>query len=243
MPFRSRLSLASVVTTSESQHIPHKTLADTTDVTTTRAATPVQDNDGEGLPPPVQASEYSDRRRKKKTRIAMGFHVRWDKFLRKLGSGTAPSTSSALDGSSGDSTGCNRSRAGSAGNMEEGDEVDEVVVEREWSGEIKSSVHSDHGITPEKSHGSNPQLGNGGTSTDRESVAIHADGFWASNSFLIWMRYRLWPASYSFFYTRFIDEKSENHYRKENWFLRKVRYDTSCSLFLLRSSWTGISQY
>ena len=171
---------------------------------------------------PVQASDYPDGRRKKKTRIALGLHVRWDRFLRKLGSGTAPSTSSALDESSGDSTGYNRSRVGGGGNAD-GDEVDEVVVDREWSGEIKSSVHSDHGGSPEKSHGSNPQIGFGGTNTDRDSVAIHADGFWASNMFLILLRYRIWPAIYGFFSTHFLDEKSENHYRKENWFLRKVR--------------------
>lgn len=155
----------------------------------------------------------------------MGLHVRWDKFLRKLGSGTAPSTSSALDESSGGSTGYNRSRGG-APQAEDGDEVDEVVVDREWSGEIKSSVHSEHGGSPEKSHGSNPQLGYGGTNTDRDSVAINADGCWANHTLLIWLRYRIWPATYGFFCTHFLDEKSENHYKKENWFLRKVSVAT-----------------
>ncbi|EKM50704.1 uncharacterized protein PHACADRAFT_188239 [Phanerochaete carnosa HHB-10118-sp] len=214
MPYRSRLSLASAMTTSSSNHVEKDAPARGT----TGAATP-QDDDEEGLPPPVQA-DYPDRRPKKKTRISLGLHVRWDRFLRKLGSGTAPSTSSALDESSGDSTGYNRSRGGAAG-MDEEEEVDEVVVDREWSGEIKSSVHSDHGGSPEKSHGSNPQLGHGGTSTDRDSLAIHADGCWANYTLLIWLRYRIWPAAYGFFYTHFLDEKSENHYRKENWFLRK----------------------
>lgn len=204
------------MTTSSFQHYqPKATPGDAADGTTSRPASP----DGEGLPPP--ATNYSERKTKK-TRISMGLRVRWDRFLRKIGSGTAPSTSSAFDDSSRDSTGYHRSKVGGILRAMDGDEVDEVVVDREWSGEIKSSVHSEHGGTPEKSHGSNPQAGYGGTNTDRDSVAIHADGCWSSNIVLIWLRYRMWAFIYGFFSTRFMDEKSENHYKKENWFLRKV---------------------
>lgn len=217
MPFRSRLSLSSAITNSSTQHGP-SSKPDDMDPRTPYA----DEEDDEGLPRPVQASKYPGTpMRKKKTRLSLGAYFRWDKFLRKLGSGTAPSTSSAPDESSGESTGYNRSR-GTTRAVGEDDEVDEVVVDREWSGEIKSSVHSgDHG-GPEKS-GSNPQMGYGGTSTDRDSVAIPADGFWTGNMGLIYLRYRIWPAVYGFFSTHFIDEKSENHYKKENWFLRKVR--------------------
>ena len=221
------------MTASSSYHHQSKaTPVDVTDVTATRAATPTDEE--EALPPPVQATvALGDRRRKqKKTRISMGLHVHWDRFLRKLGSGTAPSTSSALDESSGDSTGYNRSRLGGAIITEDA-EVDEVVVDREWSGEIKSSVHSEHGGTPEKSHGSNQPMGYGGTNTDRDSVAIHADGIWASNALFILLRYRLWPFIFGFFYTRFLDSKSEAHYKKENWFLRKVRHNPLCSFQML----------
>ncbi|KAJ3558702.1 hypothetical protein NM688_g766 [Phlebia brevispora] len=100
-------------------------------------------------------------------------------------------------------------------------EVDEVVVDREWSSDLKSSEHSEHGGSPEKSGVSNPQGGFGGTNTDRDSLAIHADGFWASCTPLVWIRYRIWPVVFSFFSTEFMDEKSEAHYRKENWFMRK----------------------
>ena len=218
MPFRSRVSLASILTASSAPH--YQPRGEATDEPVTRAVTPL--DDGEGLPPP--ATDYGDGRRKpKKTRISMGLHVRWDRFLRKLGSGTAPSTSSAPEESSRDSTAYHRSRNGGPVRVVEGDDlVDEVVVDREWSGEIKSSVHSEHGGTPEKSHGSNPQMGYGGTNTDQASVAIHADGLWASNTLLIWLRYRIWPFIFGFFATHFLDEKSEYHYKKENWFLRKV---------------------
>lgn len=221
MPFRSRISLASVVSASTNK--PGDNADYVPDIE--GAATPYGDSDA--LPPPVQAGYQATGRRstkQKKTRISLGLNVRWDRFLRKLGSGTAPSTSSALDESIGESSGYNRSRAGRRATEDVDAEVDEVVVEREWSGEIKSSIRSgDHGASPEKSGGSgNGYGGYGGTNTDRDSVAFHVEGFWANWMPLIYLRYRLWPLVYAFFATHFVDEKSEQHYRKENWFLRKV---------------------
>ncbi|RPD57164.1 hypothetical protein L227DRAFT_613780, partial [Lentinus tigrinus ALCF2SS1-6] len=178
-----------------------------------------QDQD---LPPPVSADASSAGRRsrtKKNARVSGGLRVHWDRFVRKLGSGTAPSTSSAFDDSVCESSGYPRSRIGQASQEPPDDRVDEVVVDREWSDEIKSSsiTHSEHGGTPEKS-GSNHL---GGTNTDRDSFAIRPEGFWGACRLLIFIRWRLWPMAYSFFCTRFIDEKSEMHYNKENWFLRK----------------------
>ncbi|OBZ73876.1 hypothetical protein A0H81_06404 [Grifola frondosa] len=97
--------------------------------------------------------------------------------------------------------------------------VDEVVVDREWSDEIKSSsiTHSEHGGTPEKS-GSNHLAG---TNTDRESLAIHPESCWGISPVLVFLRWRAWPLILSFFSTPFLDEKSEAHYVKENWFMRK----------------------
>lgn len=223
MPFRSRISLASVVTTSSAQPVSNKYNGIDDAVA---APSPIPPDDT--LPLPVQASAYTpaeQRKQQKKTRISLGLHVRWDRFLRKLGSGTAPSTSSALDDSTGDSTTAyNRSSQGRNGTVTVADdaEVDEVVVDREWQGDLKSSVHSEHGGSPDKSRESNQQAGFGGTNTDRDSIAIHASGIWASCPPLLYLRYRLWPAVYAFFATHFMDEKSESHYRKENWFLRKV---------------------
>ena len=152
-----------------------------------------------------------------------GLRVHWDRFVRKLGSGTAPSTSSNLEESVGESSGYPRSRQEQpAYAADAADErVDEVVVDREWSDEIKSSsvTHSDHGGSPEKS-GSNHL---GGTNTDRDSFAVRPEGFWGMSRVLIFLRWRLWPLALTFFWTRFLDEKSEMHYNKENWFLRKVR--------------------
>ena len=186
----------------------------------------------QGLPPPVLQHDDGQStgrrsRTKKNARVHGGLRVHWDRFVRKLGSGTAPSTSSNFDESVGDSSGYPRSRQGHSAYPEPADdqEVDEVVVDREWSDEIKSSsvTHSEHGGSPEKS-GSNHHAG---TNTDRDSFAVRPDGFWGSCRLLIVLRWRVWPATYSFFCTHFVDEKSEMHYNKENWFLRKV-----CSCFI-----------
>ena len=160
-------------------------------------------------------------RAKKNARVSGGLRVHWDRFVRKLGSGTAPSTSSNFDESVGESSGYPRSRQEQTVYPDTLDErVDEVVVDREWSDEIKSSsvTHSEHGGTPEKS-GSNHLAG---TNTDRDSFAVRPEGFWGLCRPLIYLRWRLWPLSIAFFYTRFLDEKSEMLYNKENWFLRKV---------------------
>ncbi len=225
MPFRSRVSLASVLSTSTSHGEAFKHQGETDGTGTPQAE---MDDMQMQLPPPVLHESGSQRTAKrKKTRISLqvGLRNRIDQFWRKLGSGTAPSTSSAIDESTGDSMSYGRTRGiMRVGGTDVDEEVDEVVVDREWSGEIKSSVHSgEHGVG-EKSGGSGNGVGGyGGTNTDRDSVAFHVDGFWASNTPLVWLRYRIWPLVYGFFATHFVDEKSEAHYRKENWFLRKVR--------------------
>ncbi|KAI0091448.1 hypothetical protein BDY19DRAFT_983786 [Irpex rosettiformis] len=175
------------------------------------------------LPPPVQEAGSQRNGRRKKTRISLGLRAHFDHFLRKLGSGTAPSTSSAIDESTGDSMSYGKSRGTAKADTGDPDGVvDEVVVDREWSGEIKSSVHSgEHGGGEKSGESRNGVGGYGGTSTDRESLALQVDGFWASNTLLVYLRYRIWPAVYGFFATHVVDEKSEAHYRKESWFLRK----------------------
>lgn len=248
MPFRSRSSLATIddppksPVTDDLPLTPAGTfakykvdpLATTTATTATPLETPALD-DGPGLPPPVLQSSLAGNRRgdksqspgqKKSARVNGGLRVHWDRFKRKMGSGTAPSTSSALEleeSTGGSSSGFPRSRHGGGAHMDETDDaVDEVVVDREWSDEIKSSsiTHSEHGGSPDKSGGSAHQ---GGTNTDHESLAIHPDGFWGISPVLVFFRWRLWALAMSFFSTKFMDEKSEQHYKKENWFLRKVR--------------------
>jgi hypothetical protein len=182
----------------------------------------------------TQNQQQQQQQLQKRTRVGgLQLKVRWARVRRRLGTGTAPSSSSAINDST---TGGHSSfqhgfrrrtrddteKADGEGADGEGDEdgtdqLDEVVVDREWSDEIKSSVaHSEHGGTPEKS-GSHHMPG---TSVDRESFATHIENVWL-RPFII-LRWRVWPMLVEFFQTRFYDEKAENHYRKETWFSGKV---------------------
>jgi osomolarity two-component system, sensor histidine kinase SLN1 len=188
--------------------------------------------DPERLPMPVVSSgshSRSSRSRlresagKKSTRIdegggkRIGLHVHWARFKRHLGTGTAPSSSSAVgDESTGAGSSFHLSRPGGKDDDEKG-EVDEVVVERDWAHEIQSSI-----VSPSERGAQDAPANTGGTQTDHTStIFTHGITPW------IILRYRVWPAAVDFFSPRFFDEKSENHYRKEAWFMGKVRQSPS----------------
>ena len=106
------------------------------------------------------------------------------------------------------------------------DDVDEVVVDRTWVDDHDPSTETES-LTPIDKY-DNPT---GGTNTDRESLAV-VEGFWAKSTFLIILRWRIWPSFLGFFRLRFIDDKSEAHYAKEAWFFRKT-LALLCSLFFI----------
>lgn len=179
------------------------------------------------LPMPVSSpsSSGSKRRRSKKSaRIEPEprptLRVHWARFKRHLGTGTAPSSSSVIGGdesTAGEST-YYRNRSGAGPDDEKG-EVDEVVVDREWIHDLKSSIISPSEL-PE-GMGGEASYAPGGTATDHDSTAYHS-GVWGLAMPLLLLRYRLWPMLVNFFCTKFFDEKSESHYKKENWFMKKV---------------------
>jgi osomolarity two-component system, sensor histidine kinase SLN1 len=156
------------------------------------------------LPVPVLARNpsFSIRRKRKSARFG-GFAVYWAKLKRSVGTGTAPSSSSVVGDSAAESSYTRRMEAHS-----DGEEVNEVVVDRVWSEEIKSSVsQSEHGATPEKSGSSHPM---GPSSSDHDS--LYHEGFWNLSSHLVVLRWRAWPFIVKFFSSSFADEKSEQHY-------------------------------
>lgn len=188
-------------------------VSDIFNYTTTVTPTPP----GNLLPEPVQQKAAPRRRQKKSARISGGLTVHWLNLKKRIGtgSGTAPSTSSMV----GESSAAESSHRQPTTDDEK-DEVDEVIVDRVWSEDLRSSVaHSDAGVgrSPEKSNSHQPP----GTSLDHES-ADHIGGFWGLWTPLVILRWRLWPVLWDFFTCRFIDQKSEEHYRRENWFIRKV---------------------
>ena len=172
--------------------------------------------------PVVQAASTPYRRKPKNTRVntfnARGIVMLWQNFRRRIGTVTAPSTSSVMEDSAVESNVGHGRPA-----QEENEEVDEVVVDRIWSDEMTSSAPSELGASPEKSGGSPHNA----TSVDHESLSLH-EGFWSSFAILVTLRWRIWPAVHDFFNLRFFDEKSENHYRQEVWFVKKVRVPQGC---------------
>jgi osomolarity two-component system, sensor histidine kinase SLN1 len=180
---------------------------------------PDSDPEATVLPPPITTT-YN--RPKKTLRIdgGRGLHVYWIRFRRRLGAGTAPSTSSLVDSSAQGSNDGFRSDTQGGHQGDDEAEVDEVVVDRNWSDEIKSSVSlSEQDVPLDRPGGHNVA----GPNTDRDSVALHTGGFWGLSTPLIILRWRVFPAVVDFFSTRFPNKKSEQHYVKENWFMRKVR--------------------
>ena len=169
------------------------------------------------LPAPVQQGADSERKHKKTARIGGGLRVHWVSLRKRIGTATAPSTSESMIG---DSSAAGSSNTHSRPPDDESEEVDEIVVDRTWSEEIKSSVaQSEVGAaaSPEKSNSHQPA----DNSLDHDSLE-HYEGFWASSSPLVFLRWRLWPMVTEFFTGKLFDEKAEDHYRNENWFVRKV---------------------
>jgi osomolarity two-component system sensor histidine kinase SLN1 len=186
-------------------------------------AEPDSDPEAPVLPPPAAAITSTYNRPKKTLRIdgGPGIRVYWTRFRRRLGAGTAPSTSSLVDSSAQGSNDGFRSDTQGGRQGEDEAEVDEVVVDRNWSDEIKSSVSlSEQDISFDRPGGHHHVAG---PNTDRDSVALHTGGFWGLSTPLIILRWRVFPAIVDFFSTKFPNKKSEQHYVKENWFMRKVR--------------------
>ncbi|KDQ26517.1 putative Tco5 histidine kinase [Pleurotus ostreatus PC15] len=212
MPFWTRSTVSSVASTKWTEDVALQCAEKALD-TSVKTTTP---SDGPTLPPPaISNGNGSASRKRKSARVGVSFSVHWEKFRRRIGTGTAPSTSSILNESAADSsilqpTHCYRYE-------DEDVDVDDVVVDRIWSEELKSSVsHSENGVSPEKSGDSHPQT----AVSDHESIVPHG-GFWASSTALIILRWRVWPAVKDFFDSKFTDEKSEQHYVQENWFHSK----------------------
>lgn len=190
--------------------------------------------DDRWLPPPVIAKQYGiDCQVRKQTKFSQSkLRMYWDNFTRRLGNGTAPSTSSILDGSTVD--GSHRMPEPPPG--EPDDEVDEVVVDRVWFEEQNNISAETESVTPGDRFGDNPT---GGTNTDRESLAV-MEGFWAKSAFLIFLRWGVWPALLGFFRLRFVDEKLEAQYFRESWFFRKT-LALFCSVFFVGNWILGVA--
>ncbi|KAI9464687.1 Tco5, signal transduction HAMP domain histidine kinase [Boletus coccyginus] len=177
------------------------------------------------LPVPVAlaAPLGSSRRRKTKTARFAEIKVHCTRFIKRVGA-DSPSDSSAVADSSFESI-QTRQRTD---NDVEGDEVDEIVVDRDWTEDPRSSLNqpSEHG--PTRSSDSHAQIG---TSLGRGATPMPDDNHLFSTS--LWsLRWKVWPAIVKFFSVRFLDDRTEARFHKEHWFIKKSLVLWS-SLFLV----------
>ena len=150
------------------------------------------------LPPPVLQTNAGITRRKSARFGSLAEH--WAKFKRHIGTGTVLSSGSQNAESAVENSYIQRMEM-----AQEDSAVDEVVVDRVWSEDIKSiESHSDCGASPGESSQVNP----GGS--DHESL-VH-EGFWSLCPPFANIHWRVWPFIMEIFSSRFIDEKSEQRY-------------------------------
>jgi len=180
------------------------------------------------LPAPATARDRSShpRRNSKSVQISVGWRAHWTAFKKQITSGTAPSSSSSPDGSTGTGTMSSVHKVQGSTMGEQDGLVDLVVVDRLWGEDKGRSTKSD---SNEETHAEN-RLGT--TNTDRNSSEADS-GFWASSPILHFLRWRLWPPIWGFFRLRFVDHKFEATYIKETWFLRKRLALFSAAFFVI----------
>lgn len=167
------------------------------------------------LPVPVALAgpPGSSRRRKTKTARFAGIKVHCTRFIKRIGADT-PSDSSAVADSSFES---NQAHPRTDDDVD-GDEVDEIVVDRDWTEDLRSSLNQPSERGPTRSLDSQVQIG---TSLGRDTIPMPDDSHFFSAS--LWsLRWKVWPAIVKFFCGRFFDDRTEARFHKEHWFIKKV---------------------
>lgn len=178
------------------------------------------------LPLPATAKDRQSRPRRnsKSVQISGGWRAYWTAFKKQIGSGTALSSSSSPDDSTGTISYIHKPQGPSTG--EQDGHVDVVVVDRLWGEGPRWSTTSD---SNEETPAEN-RLGT--TNTDHNSSEVDT-GFWGLSPVLFFIRWRIWPPIWGFFLLRFSDHKFEAHYAKETWFLRKRLALLSAAFFVI----------
>lgn len=168
------------------------------------------------LPLPVtQRSSALTQDRRTRQKPHFGWRVYWIQFKRRIGTSTEPSSSSVV-GESATEGAYERRLAGHQ--VEWGDHVDQVVVDRAWAEEIRTSTtpHSECGITPEKTPSQqHDQKSNDGTS-------VVSDGWGRVRKTLAIIRWHTWPFIMEVFSSRFPDEKTERHYAQVSFYVISI---------------------
>ncbi|EGN91820.1 Tco5, signal transduction HAMP domain histidine kinase [Serpula lacrymans var. lacrymans S7.3] len=178
------------------------------------------------LPIPITQSAVAGRKKKRKIARIDGLKVHWARFKKRVGTDSPSTSSLVLDSSLDSSQPRQRTQGG-----DDSDELDEIVVDRDWSEDMKSSLDQSDEPTPEKSGDSHIPVGTG-TSIGHESHSIPDDRR-LFRRMLVFLRWFIWPAISKFFVVRFHDERTETRYRREHWFIRKSLGFWSSSYFIV----------
>ena len=223
MHFNFRLSRSASAAPSSS--LPAKSLQTTTSNANDHSDRSVT-TDFPLLPPPATAKDRQSRPRRnsKSVQISGGWRVYWAAFKKQIGSGTAPSSSSSPDDSTGTASYIHKPQDPLTG--EQDGHVDVVVVDRLWGEDPGWSTKSD---SNEETHAENRL----GTTTSDPNTSEADTGFWGLSPVFLFLRWRIWPPIWGFFRLRFPDHKFEAHYVKETWFLRKRLALLSAAFFVI----------
>lgn len=174
------------------------------------------------LPVPIALAgpSGSARPKMKKTARFAGLKVHWTRFTKRIGA-DSPSDSSAVADSSLES---NQLRNGHrAGDDADDNEVDEIVVDRDWSEDLRSSLNHSSNRGHTRSADSHAQIG---TSLGRSTSSVPEESHLLSG--LFWsIRWDVWPAIVKIFCVRFLDSRTEQRFQKEHWFIKKVSLSLS----------------
>ncbi len=158
-----------------------------------------------GLPPPVTQSGIVTTIELCNRKKVGGFSFYWARFKKRIGTGTAPSSSSLVGESAAERAYTRRA----AEQYEEGNNdgiVDEIVVDRTWTEEIQTSVSSECVPTLEKTPSQQH------IQSSVESASIVYEGLWSFWKPLAIIRWRTWPFLMEVFSSRFADDKTERYY-------------------------------
>jgi osomolarity two-component system, sensor histidine kinase SLN1 len=173
---------------------------------------------GEALPPPaIHSGRYSlaSHRRKNSKKIRFyGLKSFWEGFKERMGTGTAPSSSTFGDDATADRSYTYHGKRAAPDDDYEDDELDEVVVDRIWSDEYHSTIShlSEHEqqSSPEKS--GHPDLSSVAQDEQAPTSPFQTLKRIQEVTFALFM---------ALFSSRFVDDKKERHYQQEEWFVKK----------------------
>lgn len=163
------------------------------------------------LPYPVVSNTHSNSPKRRKTARISALHVHWDRVKRRIGPVSYPDADLTASSESLAESIRSAFQLRSSGIIPSRQVVDEVVVDRVWTDDLRPSDLVDG--SPEKSSASQPPL-----TSQEPSENSGFQGPWTPWAVLRW---HIWPGVVQFFDSRFHDEAQEARYQQDNWATRK----------------------